>query len=59
MKINYKNDFTDKTEEIKLEIIPDNDNDNKDAGLGTVWIILIVIGTFIALSLMGYFYFKT
>lgn len=54
----FSNDFSEVESRIALEIIPNNDDDTSK-GLGAVWIVLIVLGSLVCLSLIGYAYYKS
>ena len=62
MNLTFCNDFNHKVESsFKLTIIPipTPTPDVTTKGLAAIWIVLIVLGSLVGLSLMGFFYFKT
>lgn len=59
LNITFSNDFNSVKSSFNLAIIPIPDDDVTTDGMGVVWIILIVFGSLVGLSLMGLFYYKT
>ncbi|CAD8121096.1 unnamed protein product [Paramecium sonneborni] len=59
LTLTFSNDFSTIQQKFQLQIIPNNDDDDESKGLGAVWIVLIVLGSFVCLILMGYGYYKT
>jgi hypothetical protein len=61
MELTFYNDFNHKVKSsFNLSIIPIPDKPDDDTkGLAMIWVVLIVLGSLVGLSLMGFFYYKT